>query len=143
MLSSNNISTFPSRRGTIGRALKNAFAAPAEEPAHELIDYALGLYSVTLSDSITSLDNLSPGLYSWLNHGEFAAKQRLRLFSASGELISDPIPKHLTAPYTPPLPPTDRRLAEEQQMFSVAPLNAVAKESMRKQARFARVINLF
>lgn len=129
------LTSFPiSRKKTLGRSIQNVFGSRAEEPVQAHQQQQQGLFSVTLPDSISNLDQVSPTLYSWLNHGEFASKSLLRIYSPSGELITDPLPTHLTK-RPPPLPPMERHTTSEEQMFNVAPINSVARESLRKQTR--------
>jgi hypothetical protein len=128
------LTSFPiSRKKTLGRSFQNVFGSRIEEPVTPQ-PLQQSLFSVTLPDSINSLDKLSPTLYAWLNQGEYAPKGLLRIYSPSGELITDPLPSHLTK-RPPPPPPTDRLASVEEQMFNVAPINNVARESLRKQTR--------
>ncbi|KAJ3300714.1 hypothetical protein HDV03_001982 [Kappamyces sp. JEL0829] len=128
----------PKRSGTLHR-LKGVFGASTEfEHDQAAVDAShYGLYSICLSDSIRSLETLSPGLYSWIHSGEFKPKSNLRIFSPSGEKVVDGLPKHLTVPYSPPLPPSERLVhtSSEEQLFSVAPISKAFAESYRKQAR--------
>ena len=158
MLSSN--SAYPSRNATL-RRLKNAFSssvlstsesgAEVNQDSHQIKSaasngnfkpnnavFAFGLYSVVLSDSIRSLDYLSPGLYHWIHSGDYSPKGYIRFYSPSGLLIKDGIPKHLTEPYTSEsIPPPPRHaLTTEEQMFNVNAISRGAAETMRKQTRY-------
>ncbi|KAJ3370576.1 hypothetical protein HDU91_006070 [Kappamyces sp. JEL0680] len=126
----------PKRSGTLHR-LKGVFGASTEfEHDQAAVDAShYGLYSICLSDSIRSLETLSPGLYSWIHSGEFKPKSNLRIFSPSGEKVVDGLPKHLTVPYSPPLPPSERLVhtSSEEQLFSVAPISKAFAESYQSQ----------
>jgi hypothetical protein len=164
MLSSNSV--YPSRNATL-RKLKNAFSSsvlntsesspdfkkdsssqPKPTPSttfkQPCSDFTYGLYSVVLSDSIRSLDYLSPGLYHWIQSGDYCPKGYLRFYSPSGLLVKDSLPKHLTEPFTPesipvssslpsPFPSHRHGVTMEEQQFHV---HSISAESMRKQSRY-------
>ena len=163
MLSGNNPSVYPARNATL-RKIQNVFSgsnstiftnnnnnnsgvAHRESDANQgqqqqqKQDFAFGLYSVVLSDSIRSLETLSPGLYHWIHSGDFSPRGYLRFYTPSGLLIKDSLPKHLTEPYVPESFSSARAHVlslEEQMGFNVSPIGSRAANSadnMRKQAR--------
>lgn len=165
MLSGNNPSVYPARNATL-RKIQNAFSGSSstiftnnnsnstalgqreseteqqgQQQSHKQQNTAFGLYSVVLSDSIRSLETLSPGLYHWLHSGDYSPSSFLRFYSPSGLLIKDSLPKHLTEPYVPEsfISSKAHVLSLEEQMgFNVSPIGSRAAHSadnMRKQSR--------
>lgn len=127
--------------------LKNAFnqrecqnanpGAAADSPLSQHFQVAsghpFGLYSVSLSDSIRSLETLSPGLYNWLCCGDYAPKSPLKFYLPSGLLIHGLLPKHLTEPYEAP---TLKSTGSSGSINSNLSISAISSSSSRKQTRY-------